>query len=150
MCDMVCVLQDEVDFERFKTELVSDHERTRNGTATWKENQDNQVVLKSAVGGELSVTLYSLQRKIMAQANPEPLFQFVKCFANTMNNKVRFSHQRLSSPPASNRILCPPIYSSAKKSPLIIGMKPLKMRVILRPQISKTRTMRMHLLPTAS
>lgn len=86
MCDMVCVLQDEVDFEQFKTELVSDHERTRNGTATWKGNQNNQVVLKSAVGGELSVTFYSRQRKIMAQANPEPLFQFVKYFANTMNS----------------------------------------------------------------
>ena len=86
MCDMVCVLQDEVDFEQFKTELVSDHERTRNGTATWKGNQNNQVVLKSAVGGELSVTFYSRQRKIMAQANREPLFQFVKYFANTMNS----------------------------------------------------------------
>ena len=85
MNDMVCVLQEDLDFDTFKDELVGSHERTRNGTATW--NTPNRVTMHSPekLGGDLTVSFYKDQRKLMAQAKPAPLKHFVTYYTNTVN-----------------------------------------------------------------
>ena len=66
MNDMVCVLQEDLDFDTFKDELVGSHERTRNGTATW--NSPNRVTMHSPekLGGDLTVFFYKDKSKLMA------------------------------------------------------------------------------------
>ena len=85
MNDMVVLLDEELNFDSFKAELIHEHERTRGNDVIWPSV--NQAILSGAekLSGNLSVTFYEPQRKILAQAKPGPLKHFVTYYCNVMN-----------------------------------------------------------------
>ena len=85
MNDMVCVLEDDVDFAGFRAEQVNNHERIRNNGVTW--STPKRVVLQAPekLSGNLTVSFYDDQRKIVAQANPAPLKHFITYYSNAIN-----------------------------------------------------------------
>ena len=88
MNDMVGIVSPDIDIVSLKNEIVDSHERVaRRSTENTTYVNENQIKLFDAetLKGELTVTFYIPQRKVVAQANPETLKHFIRIYGNAVN-----------------------------------------------------------------
>ena len=88
MNDMVGIIPSDIDITSLKDEIVDAHERAsrRSPDHTTRVNE-NQIKLFNAetLKGEMTITFYIPQRKVVAQANPDTLRHFVRIYGNAIN-----------------------------------------------------------------
>ena len=88
MNDMVGIIPSDIDIISLKDEIVDAHERAsrRSPDHTTRVNE-NQIKLFNAetLKGEITITFYIPQRKVVAQANPDTLRHFVRIYGNAIN-----------------------------------------------------------------
>ena len=88
MNDMVGIIPSDIDIISLKDEIVDAHERAsrRSPDHTTRVNE-NQIKLFNAetLKGEITITFYIPQRKVVAQANPDTLRHFFRIYGNAIN-----------------------------------------------------------------
>ena len=122
MNDMVGIVAPDIDIVSLKKEIVDAHERVaRRSTENTTHVTENQVKLFDAetLKGELTVTFYIPQRKVVAQANPETLKHFIRIYGNAINkltNGSRIPSTQITSASQEWVMNCDELSSSQEQS----------------------------------
>ena len=87
MNDMVCVVEEDIDLANLTEEIIAAHERSGRRGGTVSHIAENKFKLFDAdlLKGNLTISTYDAQRKIMAQANPDTLRHFVRYYCNAVS-----------------------------------------------------------------
>ena len=87
MNDMITRLDDVVQIADLKNEILSTFERSgrRGGSVTEISDSKFRLFDAEMLKGNLTISFYSDQNKVMAQGNPETLRHFAKLYCNALN-----------------------------------------------------------------
>ena len=88
MNDMVGIVSSEIDILLLKDEIIDAHKRSSRRSPDYTTIvNENQIKLfdPETLKGELTITFYVPQRKVVAQANPDTLRHFTRIYANAIN-----------------------------------------------------------------
>ena len=94
MNDMVGIVSSEIDILLLKDEIVDAHKRSSRRSPDYTTIvNENQIKLfdPETLKGELTITFYVPQRKVVAQANPDTLRHFVRIYGNAINKLTNCS-----------------------------------------------------------
>ena len=97
MNDIVCVIEDGIEFELFKKTLVDVHSRSRSGVVVQKGENEIELLSESK-GVNIHVSFWDDKRKFMAQGHTDHLSIFLNYYVSTINaikNTERISSKEL-------------------------------------------------------
>ena len=97
MNDIVCVIEDGIEFELFKKTLVDIHSRSRSGVVVQKGENEIELLSESK-GVNIHVSFWYDKRKFMAQGHTDHLSIFLNYYVSTINaikNTERISSKEL-------------------------------------------------------
>jgi hypothetical protein len=97
MNDIICVIEDGIEFELFKKTLIEVHSRSRSGVVVQKGENEIELLSESK-GVNIHMSFWDDKRKFMAQGHTDHLSIFLNYYVSTINtikNTERISSKEL-------------------------------------------------------